>query len=166
MAVDMDMDFDGQDGDGGFEGYSDYRFVSRRVAESVDEAISAYALLESLHVENAGADPHDIARARARIVSAAMRLVPEMEAERGDESKPYDGILTKWQDGGEDGDGYLIRMRDQSLYEENPDWLHDFVTDIRRAAWHIGYLKAGRRESSAPDSVEEEVQSVFEGLNS
>lgn len=164
MAADTNFDDNGGS-EGAFDGYTDFRFVSRRVAESVDEAISAYALLESLHVENAGADPHDIARARARIVSAAMRLVPEMEAERDDGSKPYDDILTKWQDGDGDDDGYLIRMRDQSLYESNPDWLHDFVTDIRRAAWHIGYLKAGRREDT-PDSVDEEVQSVFEGLNS
>lgn len=166
MAADSGIGFeDLHTGDGEYHGFSDFQFVSRRVAIAVDDAISAYALLESIQVEGAGVEPQQVAEARARIVGAAMRLVPEMEAERDDDEKPYDQILTKWQDGAEDTDGYLNEIQDVSLYDSHPPWLRDFVTDIRRAAWHIGYLKAGKRASSGPETIEQEVETIFEGLN-
>lgn len=137
-----------------FEGYSDYRTVSNRVGGSIDQAIDSYATLAALHGEGARVRPQMAAEARRDIEAAALKLLPELEANEdatggdGDDEAAdfYADVLERWQG----DDGYLAELREQSLQDECPDWLYKFVTDIRRVGWEIGYLKAGR-VTSEPD---------------
>lgn len=141
-----------------WEGYSDYRQVSGRLASTIDDAIEAYAVIDASHSEDAQI-PRDLARdARASILSAAMMLQMEMKRERDDEEKPYDDILSRWE--GEEG--YLRQLDDVQLRRMRPGWLHDFVLDIRRAGWELGYLQAGRTSSQEPeDPVEADAEAMF-----
>lgn len=152
-----------QNGDGSeetqtkWEGYSDYRRVSGQVAASIDEALDAYAAIDSAHAENARVSADDAAEARQKILGAALKLAPELENDREVE-KQYASILNRWQ--GEDG--FLQRLDSISLRETSPAWLRQFVLDIRTAGWELGYLQAGRTQRAEPeDPVERDVQSMF-----
>jgi len=149
-----------------YEGYSDYRSVSQRMAQSIDNAIEAYAKIQSLHTEGARVKPQLAANAKSQIQGAAMRLVPEL---RNDEEQ-YEEILERWSPGKEisnqtsmDEMGYLQRIRYTQLTNECPEWLHEFVLDIRTAGWEVGYLRAGQTVDEGPDDVvERESDNLFE----
>lgn len=153
-----------------WEGYSDYASVSNRVAASIDDAIDAYAYIESLHVENARVRPRHAAEARSRIVGAAIKLLPELHANTADtetdengEQDVYGEILTRWTESYEDGDGLLERLKREQLQQACPDWLGVLVRDIRTAGWEIGYLQAGRTISESNlEPAEEEARQMFE----
>jgi len=152
-----------------FQGYSHYKNVSEGIAESIDEALSAYTELEGLHAEGAKVRGEQAARARSRIKLAALKLVPEL---RGDaaQNEEYQQMLARWIGRFEleikDGEtktivpefphdapegGYFSGLRDIRLQQQCPDWLEDWVIDIRTAGWEIGYLQAGRSVSPDPD---------------
>ena len=153
---------------GQWEGYSDYRSVSQRLGRSIDEAIDAYAVVKRLHVEGARVRGQ-AADASSRILAAAMRLVPELKEHR-EQKEIYDEILSRWLDGEETegvgevpDEGYLTALENTQLHRECPDWLSQFVLDIRTAGWHLGYLQAGRQTEEEPeDPVEADVESMFE----
>jgi NH3-dependent NAD+ synthetase len=63
-----------------WEGYSNYRDVSQRVAESVSDAVDAYSALDSRHVEGASISQEYAATARQHIFAAAIRLYTEMNS--------------------------------------------------------------------------------------
>lgn len=140
------------DGDGTrWEGYADYQRVSIRIGKSIDDALDAYAELDSRHQEAARIPPAVAAEARSSILSAAMRLVPELEADRAVDDTPYDEILARWQGTG-DRPGFLQRLNETQLQEECPSWLFQMTLDIRTAGWHLGYLQAGRTESNRDEN--------------
>lgn len=143
-----------------WEGYSDYQKVSIRVGETIENAVDAYARIDSLHTENAVVEPELAAEARARIKSAAMKLIPELENDR-EVVDFYDEVLERWQG----DDGYLQELREVSLQQSCPEWLEDMVIDIRRAGWELGYLQAGRTERVTPEDPDEakqqEIQQMF-----
>lgn len=146
-----------------FEGYADYRQISLRVAGAIDEAVDAYARINSAHREGATVSPELAAMARAKILGAAMKLIPELEDDR-ESVDDYDDILTRWRDGGEDyDDGYIKMLNEVSLRQKCPGWLFEMVLDIRAAGWELGYLKAGReREADDRDPVEEETDQMLQ----
>ena len=148
-----------------WEGFSNYEKVSQRISESVDNAIDSYALLQSRHAEGAAVRPDLASEARSHILASAMRLSVEMESDR-DEVDVYDEILTRWREGGEDTeDGMLAAFQEAKLQEGVPGWLYNFVEDIRRAAWELGYLQAGRQSRAEPDDpVEAESEAMFNDL--
>lgn len=127
------------DRDTRFEGFSDFKFVSRRMAEAIDDATDATELVGSLYAEGAQLNPREVAIARSKILAAAMRLRPEMIANKNSNER-YEAILDDW----EGDDGYIKRFRDTSLYDEFPEWLPEFSNQIRVAGFMLGYLKAGR----------------------
>lgn len=136
-----------------WEGYSDYQKVSIRVGETIENAVDAYARLDSLHTEKIPVEPELAAEARARIKSAAMKLIPELENDR-DTVDFYDEVLERWQ-----GDeGYLQELREVSLERRCPDWLEKMVIDIRKVGWELGYLQAGRTERVTPEDPDEAKQ--------
>lgn len=144
-----------------WEGYSDYQRVSIRIGRSIDEALDAYAELDSRHQENAPIPPNVAAEARTNILSAAMRLLPELEADRSVEDKPYDEMLRRWRSGG-DGAGYLQRLNEVSLQQECPGWLFQLVLDLRTAGWHLGYLQAGRTtKTEAEDPTRRQINDML-----
>jgi len=217
---------------GRFEGYSHYQTVSSSIAESIDEALSAYTELDSLHAENAKVGAQQAARARSRIKLAALKLVPELR-EDAHHNEQYQQILARWHGGfkidtaetqsaeeevqpgeleAEDEEveeetedveefeddsegeleeeelseeekakqeqkeeiqpnfphetpaaGYFDALSEIRLQQECPDWLEDWVIDIRTAGWEIGYLQAGRSVSPEPDvpDPDEEFESMF-----
>jgi len=141
-----------------WEGYSDYQAVSHRVGQSIESAVEAYAEISSAHTEGAPVTPDQAAEARAAILAAALKLVPEMENDR-EAVTMYDEILDRWN--GEEG--FIARLNDMQLQQTAPGWLFQFIVDIRRAGWELGYLQAGRTAKSDPDDpVEAEASSMFE----
>jgi len=166
---------------GRFEGYSHYQTVSSSIAESIDEALSAYAELESLHAEGAKVRGEQAARARSRIKLAALKLVPELR-EDAHHNEEYQQMLARWlgsieveQKDGEpktvhpefshDGpeNGFFDGLGDIRLQQACPGWLEEWVIDIRTAGWEIGYLQAGRSVSPEPDvpDPDQEFESMF-----
>lgn len=136
-----------------YEAYSDYYQVSQSVAKSIGEAIDAYATLEAAHTEGASLRPDEAAKCRRDILAAAMRLVTEMEQD-GDEKEIYAEILTRWRGDGE-SDGFLRELQQQQLNNGLPHWMFQFVMDIRRAGWELGYVRAGREKKKEPDDPAE-----------
>lgn len=163
MSSDID---DAGDAPTEFEGYSDYQTVSQSIARSIDNAVEAYVLVQSRHSEGARMNADTAAEAASHILGAAMKILPELEAnakseEETDDSEEelYTEILASWQ-----GDeGYIELLKQAQLVNECPDWLHDFVYEIRRAGFHLGYLKAGReKRTETPDWVEGKVEDMFD----
>jgi hypothetical protein len=145
-----------------WEGYSDYRSVSERMAKSLDDALEAYAVIESRHAAGTKLRDEEIARCVKRLLTAAMKLTVELEADRN-AVNTYDEILTRWQDGPGDDDPYLEAIRTTDLKNQRPDWFDQFAKDIRTAGWELGYLQAGRTISESNlEPAEEEARSMFE----
>lgn len=167
LDLDLGSDEDyGTESETRWEGYSDYRRISLRVAAAIDDAVNAYARLDSAHQEGAQIQPELAAEARARILGAAMKLVPELEEDR-ETVEIYDDILTRWRDGedpdDDDSPGYIKAINQTRLIDESPAWLFQMVLDIRRAGWELGYLQAGRkRDAGDGDPVEEESDAMVE----
>lgn len=137
-----------------WEGYADYEKVSVDIAESINKAVRAYSHIDSIHAEGAPMQPGMAARARSRILAAAIQLRTEMEDDK-EVDEFYQEALGRWE--GEDG--YITRLSSISLREQCPGWLFQFVTDIRRAGWKLGYLQAGRR-NVAEKQVDDDTQQV------
>jgi len=154
MATDSDDVFGTK-----WEGFSNYQRVSDRIAQSVYDAIEAYAVINSQHAENARVKPQMAAQARARILAPALRLKVEMSSERNQEE--FADILDDWT-----GDaGYLSRLEDVQLQRQCPPFLTDFVEDIRSAGYQLGYLRAGRTVKEEPDDpTEADSERMFEDL--
>lgn len=147
-----------------WEGYSNYEAVSRDMSMAVSNAVDAFATLQGSEVEGAIRNPEAVARARADITAAALRLYVEL-AEESDNDEQYEEMLERWGGPLADTEGFLDEMREVSLYDGVPDWLFQFVVDIRTAGWELGYLKAGRRTRETPnDPVEGETEEMFSEL--
>jgi hypothetical protein len=143
-----------------WEGYSHYKSVSKSVAQTIDNAIEAYALLDSLHTEHAQITPDTAAEARSYILGAVLKLKPELERDR-DEKDVYKEILSRWEDG-DDDDGYITQLHSTELQQNMPGWMFQLLMDIRTAGWELGYLKAGRSSKEEPeDVVDAEVKKMF-----
>lgn len=130
-----------------WQSFADYRAVSQQVARAVDEAVAAYSEIESMHVEGVKIRDREAAQARARVQTAALMLLPELEANADD----YDELLARWTD----EDGYLARLDDVSLRVSCPDWLEQFARDIREAGFRLGYLQAGQYEGDDTEFSDE-----------
>jgi hypothetical protein len=154
------MSSDTYDNGSRYEGFSDYNKVSRSVAESIDDAVDAYALIQSSHAEDERVKPDLAAEGAGRILGAAIRLLPELEQDQ-DDVKEYGELLDDWK-----GDeGYIERLKDVRLSRDCPDWLGEFVVQIRRAGWELGYLQAGRTVKQEPDDpVEADTEAMFDNL--
>lgn len=148
-----------------WEGFSNYEQVSKRISTSVDDAVDAYSTIQAAHVEDTAIPPDLASEARSLILSAAMRLMVEMESDR-EAVDVYDTILSRWEDGDDRTEtGYVAEFQDVRLAEGVPGWLFQFVKDIRRAAWELGYLQAGRTSRTDPEDPDEaEVENMFDDL--
>jgi hypothetical protein len=144
-----------------WDAYSDYQLVSKGVTKVIHDAIEAYALLDqSAHTGNKVGTKEET-RLRADILAAAMRLRVELESER-DRGEDYASeILEDW----EGDDGYINRFR-RAPFNGTTDleWFADFVSQIRRAGWELGYLKAGREEQAEHQGDEEDSE-VYDLIN-
>lgn len=144
-----------------FEGYSDYESVSKDIGQAVRDAIDAYAYIDGRHSQGARVRATDAASAYRRILGAAIRLLPELER-NADAKDEVGDIYDDWTGDGDD-DGQLDDLRSLSFQGPPPDWLFEFVVQIRAAAWELGYLQAGRsRKAEEGDPVEEEPMAMFE----
>jgi len=144
-----------------FEGYSDYESVSKDIGQAVRDAIDAYAYIDGRHSQGARVRATNAASAYRRILGAAIRLLPELE--RDAETKEELGeIYDDWMG---ENEGSIEELQSLSFQNPPPDWLFDFVVQIREAAWELGYLQAGRsRKAEERDPVEEEPKKMFEEL--
>lgn len=154
----------GQDtGDGNvWDGYSDYKTVSSRIGENIFDAMDAFARVHRAHIEGERVRSGDAADASSRILSAAMSLMVELDNQR-EYNDEIGRIYDRWRNGrgGASTDvdvpeeGFIDAFGNVRLTEQDPDWLYQFVIDIRRAGWELGYLKAGRHEEGEPDDIVE-----------
>lgn len=160
------------DGDGRtrWEGYSDYETVSKSVAQSISDAVDAYAWLQGRQQEDASVNPEQAADARADILGAALKLYVEMQQEHERGNDEYDAMLERWgyetdNDGVDEERGpYVQEFHELRLTDKVPGWLFQFVMDIRTAGWKLGYLQAGRRERLPDeDPVQAEAQHMLKG---
>lgn len=140
--------------------FSNYGDIAEDVHQAVVGAIEAQAFIHAMHQEGARVSPEDAAEASARMLSAARRLLTEMRRENERNSDgPYDDILEKW----EGPNGYISQLAGSNLSDSSPAFLHDFVEDIHRAAFEIGYIRAGREErQDLDDPVENDAMAMFE----
>jgi len=145
-----------------WDAYSDYQHVSRRVAKSIGDAVDAISIIDSGDVAGEKLSSREETDLRADVLGAVIRLQTELENER--ETKAvYDEILTRWQG----DDGYVNRFRALGITNlQTQPWLQQFATDIHRAGWELGYLKAGREEkqSRGGDAYDGEVRDMIEGM--
>ena len=145
-----------------WEGYSHYKSVSKSVAQTIDNAIDAYALLDSLHTEHAQITPDTAAEARSYILGAVLKLKPELERDR-EEKDVYGEILDRWEDDATGGDGFITKLHSTRLQQEMPSWTFQLLMDIRTAGWELGYLKAGRSSKEDPDDpVDADAKAMFD----
>lgn len=168
---------DGDEATTRWEGFSDYQTVSNSIVRSVDEALDAFTILQSLHTEGAKVKPRQAARGRAKILSAALRLVPELRDDAPD-NEQYREILARWlgdveiddetytadfsEYDGEFNGGFIDELDTVQLHTVSPGWLYQFVVDIRTAAWHLGYLQAGRTISESNlEPADEQARDMF-----
>lgn len=175
MAADAD---DGLASGTEWEGYSNYEAVSRSVAKATDDAVDAYAWLQSLHREDASVRAQAAADASADIIAAALRLYVEMQQEHQEGNDEYDEILARWgfdvNDDDVDGDdrisigtdeaedGFIAELHGVQLQSSMPAWMLQLVTDIRTAGWKLGYLQAGRRSTKDHDDpIENHARSML-----
>lgn len=177
-----------ESGKGGsyWEGYSHYKTVSQSITDTIDEALEAYARLDSLHKEDVkltrGDSRKEVADARAKIKLAALKLVPELR-EDATTKEQYQHILARWNGSyeldREEGSikkvqpqfpndppegGYFSALDKIMLHDQCPNWLGDWVIDIRTAGWELGYLKSGRKaqDKSGLDPADEQATAMFE----
>lgn len=158
-----------------YEGYSHYKSVSKSVLRSVDHAVDSYAAISAAHASGANITAENAALARRDIQAAAMKLIPELRHqageidEDGEPENKYQEILFRWQSGTDNAeDGYIQAIREVSFMDGLPGWVHQFVIDIRVAAWELGYTQAGRMEvedDTSLSAIDEDVNAMFEGLN-
>lgn len=151
-----------------WDGYSDFQTVSSRIGKTIGDAVDAYARVNRAHVENERVSNSEAGEASARILAAAMSLMVEMEDQR-ERNETVGAIYNRWHNG-DSGDldltvpdsGFIKAFRRLRLSEESPEWMYQFVIDIRRAGWELGYLKAGRHEAEEPDDpVEVDAEAMF-----
>jgi len=144
-----------------WDAYSDYQHVSRRVAASIGDAIDALTIIESGKVAGEKLTSREETDLRADVLGAVIRLKTELENER-DSREEYDDILSRWE--GEEG--FIERFR--SLDVMNPQseaWLQRFASDIHRAGWELGYLKAGEEKEGkqSGDPYDGEIREMIDG---
>lgn len=149
-----------------FEGYSDYQSVSKDIGRSVADAVDAYAHIKAKHQQGDRVKVGRAAGCYEKILSAALRLAPELEREKSvrDDIKK---IHEDWVgDDSENGNfGYIEKLEGLSLMSNPPDWLQTFVMQIRRAAFLLGYLQAGRMQSDDNREIDlEQTEAMFEDL--
>jgi hypothetical protein len=143
-----------------YEGFSDYHQVSQSVAIAVDEAVDAYAVIQSKHAEGERIQVTQAAEASSKLLGASLKLLPELEEGLGETDEGQE-LVDDWT--GEDG--YIERLKRTRLSNDCPEWLGEFAVQIRRAAWNLGYLQAGRTVKEDPDDpVEAETEAMFEDL--
>jgi hypothetical protein len=147
-----------------WEGYSDYQYISYQIASSIQDAIDSYARLQSLHDESAKVRAEHAASARRPILAAAMNLLPELEHNQNSK-EIYERMVADWTESGvEDDTGYIEALRSANLQVDCPDWLYDFVSDMRKAGWELGYLQAGRYQDDEEDDAEASAREMLEDI--
>lgn len=154
-------DTDGAGGNSQWDAYSDYQLVSRNVTEAIDSATRAFSMIDQSALTGRKLKGRET-ELRADILDAAMRLRVELEAERERGESYASDILDRWE--GEEG--FLRRFRsDPGLVYEQADWFEQFVSDIRRAGWELGYLKAGKEndEQNGGSSQDGQIHAMIEG---
>ncbi|MCG1002872.1 MULTISPECIES: hypothetical protein [Halobacterium] len=159
-------DSDGSESGPDWDGYSDYAYVSYQISSAIDNAIDSFSSLQSLHDENSKIKAQQAANARQPILSAAMRLLPELEKQQ-DANEKYAKMVEEWTEDGVDEQGYIDALKEVNLQSECPPWLYDFVLDLRRAGWELGYLQAGRYEDDEDEddahaSAREMLKDIYE----
>jgi len=163
----------GDSGDGTrWEGYSNYQQVSKSIAETVRSAVNAYSVLQGEMSETGSVDPDLASAAKSDIMAAAIPLLVEMEEEKKRDVEEYDEILARWknsdeaaEDDEDDAEGYITKLHTTKLTDEMPSWMFQFIRDIRRAAWSLGYMQAGRRGEETPDELsEDDVKRFLKGM--
>lgn len=141
--------------DRNFEAYTNFNEVESNKFQAISKAIDSYELLEADHHQSGGTNPNRAIEARASIRRAAKMLLVEIDVNKDNE--PYDEIYERWTGDG----GFIDEFKDLDLELECPEWLDDFLDDIRRASWELGYYRAGRKKPADPEDDEVQVRELM-----
>lgn len=147
---------------GEWDAYSDFQHVSRRVSQIVVDATKALQKIESAKRSGEKLQSELETDLRTDVLTAVTLLRTELENER-DTNETYNEILSRWE--GEEG--FIDQFDRMDAISRQPEpWLKDFAGDIHRAAWELGYLKAGseQKETATGDRGDGEVRDVIEGM--
>lgn len=141
-----------------WDAYSDYALVSKWVTKSIRDAIEAFALLDQANAVGHKIDTREETQLRSDILSAAMRLRIELEAE-SDRGEDYaEKILNDWTGSGEEP-GYIEKFRATPARQTaDLEFLADFAAGIRKAGWKLGYLQAGREQESVDEGDQDDAE--------
>jgi len=141
-----------------YEAYSDYDLVSRRVTAAVHSAVEAYSRAMQDQTSGVKVATFERVRRRAAILEAATILQAELDAitTTGRVGK----VARDWS--GRDGHVEKLRRTDRLA---RPDWVGEFVGQIRFIARELGYLKTGKTVTVADETDEfAEVEAVLEEM--
>lgn len=151
---------EGAAGETYFEGYTDYSSVSKDIAEAVARAVEGYGYV----VGRERYDRKKLDKARHSFLSAAMRLLPEIEESKA--AKPeLQEIHDRWV-GSEERRGIIKKLEEEKQVADMPNSeLQEFTFDIRKAAFKLGYLKAGEeRNGGSTDVDDKQSEQMFDNL--
>lgn len=126
-----------------YEAYSDYQHISREIAHDILDAGRAASAIQRYHSEGGEYDPRQIGEAAATVLTPALMIVEQLKIYEGS-SDELDKILDDWTG----DDGYIARMRATDFVREDPAFLQEFVRQMHHAGLELGYLQAGREETT------------------
>lgn len=146
-----------------WEGYSNYQLIAWQLAKDVNRAMKAGAKIQRYHQEDARVEPEVAAEASARLLTPALQFIPEMQAQLEiDDVEVYEEVLERWL--GEEGEtGIVKEIAEHQFTETSPGFILDYLLDLKRVGWELGYLKSGRMQSQPEDPVEAEAIAMVEG---
>lgn len=142
-----------------FEGYSDYKSVTKDINDAVARALDGYgAIVGKGRVDQATCD-----RAVPALLAAGMRLLPEIEESKA--AKPeLQEIYTRWV-GEKDAEGFIDEVTKVHGNHIPEKTIQQFAFDIRKAAFKLGYLKAGeQRNGESTDVDNQQSEQMFDNL--
>lgn len=142
-----------------FEGYSDYSSVTKDINDAVARALDGYGeIVGKGRVDQATCD-----RAVPALLAAGMRLLPEIEESKA--AKPeLQEIYTRWV-GEEGAEGYIDEIGKVNTNHIPESTIQQFTFDVRKAAFKLGYLKAGeQRNGESTDVDDQQSEQMFDNL--
>lgn len=158
-----------ESGDKKWEGYSVFQEISSQLHKDVNNAIKAYAHINSLDTSHMGITPQASVKTKRAILGVSKRVYYEIQVNRHVED--YREIYERWSGDEVDGDGEIVagaddgfieRLEDADFTQGAPDFLPQLMDDLVKAAWTLGYIRAGVQKSADPEDAEEQVSEMFE----
>jgi len=156
-------------GDQKWESYSVFKEISSELHKNVNNAIKAYAHINSLDTSNMGITPQTAVKVKRAILGVSTRVFYEIQINRHVDE--YRDIYERWSGNkvDESGDiiekdsrGYILLLEQADFTQGPPDFLSQLMKDLVKATWTLGYIRAGVYKNADPDKPDAQVSDMFE----